>query len=163
MSFWDCLVLSFLFIFLLLGGFLRWVFFFFAAIDALKMKVEEEGGGEKKGGGGEEEKMSWLVSAQLWNDGDRSSSRESKLAAAAAAATEIKQVGWIDQHLFQKCDFFFFLISSGLYSESSAVDSREWSSHPVQCLLCFSCCGEEGAADGAGLVTPSSVGECEWE
>lgn len=62
----------------------------------------EEGGGEKKAGGGgaEEEKMSWLVSAQLWSDGDRSSSRKSKL--AAAAATEIKLVGWIDQYLLQK-------------------------------------------------------------
>lgn len=69
----------------------------------------EEGGGEKKagGGGGEEEKMSWLVSAQLWSDGDRSSSRKSKLA-AAAAATEIKLVGWIDQYLLQKCNFILF-------------------------------------------------------
>lgn len=91
---------------MLLGGFLRWGFFF-AAIDALKVEVVEEGGGEKKGGGGEEEKMSWLVSAQLWSDGDRSSRRKSKLAAAAAATDINKQVGWIDQNLLKKCNLFF--------------------------------------------------------
>lgn len=82
---------------------------FFAAIDALKMEGEEEGVGEKKGGGGggggdEEEKMSWLVSAQLWSDGNRSSSRKSKV--AAADATEMKQVGWNDQNLVKKCNLF---------------------------------------------------------
>lgn len=97
---------------------------FFAAIDALKLEVE--GAGEKKGGGGgggEEEKMSWLVSAQLWSDGNRSSSRKSKVA-AAAAATEMKQVGWSDQNLLQKCNLF--LISSGLSSESSSACHCRW-------------------------------------